>query len=76
MSKANEKIKEILAVLNQIHNNIGSVVVYEKEVILVRTLLTSTIRSIMKSSLIHAQDFNPHELKIFKKIQKYSSKPS
>lgn len=69
MSKTNEKIKEILSLLNQIRNNIGSVVVYQKEVILVRTIIISSIRSIMKSPLMTATEYTPDESKEFKKFK-------
>ncbi|OHT07311.1 TKL family protein kinase [Tritrichomonas foetus] len=65
----NEKIKEILSLLNQIRNNIGSVVVYQKEVILVRTIIISSIRSIMKSPLMTASEYSPNELKGFRKFK-------
>lgn len=69
MSKTNEKIKEILSLLNQIRNDIGSVVVYQKEVILVRTIVISSIRSIMKSPLMTASEYTPDESKEFKKFK-------
>ena len=69
MATTNEKIKEILSLLNQIRNNIGSVVVYQKEVILVRTIVISSVRAIMKSSLMTAVEYSPNESKEFRKFK-------
>ena len=48
-----EQVVTLVEELNQVRMAIGSCVVYQNEVILIRSMISSYIRSIMKSPLVH-----------------------